>query len=285
MLLTKSQQHANIQRLIHITMKNIEFLLLGLGLMQKEVETYLAILQHGSLTHTEVAKLTNVNRTTTYNTTKNLIEKGLIKEDLASSSKKLVALPVSQLDKLLEKERELLQKRETRLREAKQALQNITTASRMVIPKIVFVEEKNLEKFLFAETTKWLDSVMKDDKCWWGFQDATFPEHFEKWLDYSWEKVSGLEGYHTAIITNRTRVELEHMAKKAYASRRDIRFWKESVNFNSTIWICGDYIITINTRTRPFYLVEMNDPMLAHNLRDIFRAIWKTIPKRKGVAI
>jgi sugar-specific transcriptional regulator TrmB len=265
-------------------MKNIEFLLLGLGLTQKEAETYLAILQHGSLSHTEVAKLTGVNRTTTYNTTKNLIEKGLIKEDLASASKKLVALPASHLDKLLEKDRELLHKRETRLREAKKALQNIATSSHMVIPKIVYIEEKDLEKFLFNETEKWHASLMEKDKCWWGFQDATFPEHFENWLDYSWKIVASDE-YRVAIITNDTPVETKRMSKKSYAKRRDVRFWKESVNFNSTIWIAGDYIITVNTRTHPFYLVEMHDPMLAENLRDIFRAIWKTVPKRKGATV
>lgn len=31
---------------------------------------------------------------------------------------------------------------------------------------------------------------MEKDSTWWGFQDHTFVEHYEKWIDWYWQEVA-----------------------------------------------------------------------------------------------
>ena len=42
-----------------------------------------------------------------------------------------------------------------------------------------------------------------------------------------------------------------------------------------TLWIVGDYIIMIQTLEKPFYLVEIKDAVLSHNMREVFKKLWK----------
>jgi hypothetical protein len=44
--------------------------------------------------------------------------------------------------------------------------------------------------------------------------------------------------------------------------------------FASTMWVMGDYVVTLATRIRPHSLVEIHDRMLAQNMRGIFKSLW-----------
>ena len=57
-------------------------------------------------------------------------------------------------------------------------------------------------------------------------------------------------------------------------TRRQIRFWEGDSDFTGTLWMVGDYIIMIQTVERPFYLVEIHDAVLAHNMREVFKKLW-----------
>lgn len=58
---------------------------------------------------------------------------------------------------------------------------------------------------------------------------------------------------------------------------RETLFWK--ANFSSSFWIAGDFIIMIYTQNRPFYLIEIYNPVMAHNLREVFKNLWKEIKR------
>ncbi len=57
---------------------------------QKETGLYLAILQQGKVTPTDLAKITGINRTTVYSVAKELIKKGVVAEDLCGKNKNLI---------------------------------------------------------------------------------------------------------------------------------------------------------------------------------------------------
>ncbi len=64
--------------------------------------------------------------------------------------------------------------------------------------------------------------------------------------------------------------------EKAY-KRRVLKFWKNTVEFTGSTWVCGDYLVMIITNQHPHYLIEIHDATLAHNVREICKGIWKDV--------
>jgi len=56
-----------------------------------------------------------------------------------------------------------------------------------------------------------------------------------------------------------------------------MKFWNEPSKFTATTWIAGDYLVMIITNQRPHYLVEIYDATLAHNMREVFKGLWKKV--------
>ena len=94
----------------------------------------------------------------------------------------------------------------------------------------------------------------------WGFQDHTFVKNYEKWIDWYWKKETTQEQWQ--LLSN----EVAEQIKKKKYSRRQIRFWEQSHNFQATTWIMGDYVAMIVTNQKPHYLVEIHDSILAHDM-------------------
>ena len=252
----------------------IQQLLKQLGFGEKEIAVYIAILQKGKVSASEVAKITGINRTTVYSTAKELIKRGVISEDLGGSTRYLVALPLKDLKLLLEKEEKELEKKKSAVEKAIKELRTLAKDAKYSVPKIVFVDEKDLEKHLYKQTKTWNNSILKSDGVWWGFQDHTFVKHYQKWIDWFWTTATP-KGVVLKLLSNKSSVE-KTMKKKKY-SKRQIKFWSDTKQFTATTWVGGDYLIMIITNQRPHYLVEIHDATLAHNIREVFKGIWKKV--------
>lgn len=70
--------------------------------------------------------------------------------------------------------------------------------------------------------------------------------------------------------------ESEKKMQKKYPERI-VKTLPGNEGFDSSLWICGDYIIMARTRERPHYLVEIRDPVLARNQRQLFKNLWEVI--------
>lgn len=114
---------------------------------------------------------------------------------------------------------------------------------------------------------------MKTDKTWRGFQDHTFVEKFEKWIDWHWEAAP--KEIDLKLFTNESEIE-KNMEIKKYAEKRMMKFLKSS-EFSATQWVVGEYIVFVMTKQRPYYLVEINDSVLAANTRELFKILWEKI--------
>jgi len=250
----------------------IEEILKKLGFSEKEAVVYLAILQHGKVLPADLAKITNINRTTVYSVIKELISKGVVNEDLGGENLYLVARPPQDLNQIISKEEKALEEKKGLIGKAINELNNLTKNTRYSIPKIVFIGEDDLENYLYKQTPAWNESIKKADGCWWGFQDQSFVRYFEKWIDWYWQSGSPKE-MKLKLLSNEAAEEIKD---KKYPNRK-IKFWKESDAFTSTVWINGDYLVMIVTGGTPRYLVEIHDAVLAHNMREVFKGIWKTV--------
>jgi sugar-specific transcriptional regulator TrmB len=254
------------------TLPMITPLLMQLGLNQKESRIYLHILNHGRITPAEIAKQTKINRATVYSIAKSLVTKGLITEDLGGKAVHFLPIPVDELRHIVKKEEVELREREQLLNKLISELSAIRPTIDSPIPKIRFIEEKNIDDHLKKQSPVWNKSLSERDRIWWGFQDHTFVDHYEKWIDWYWH-------YAPKEISLRLLSNISDTEKRMEGrhERRQIRFWDKADQFTATTWIIGDYVIMISTREHPFYLVEIHDKTMAHNMRDVFRNLWEIV--------
>ena len=249
----------------------IEELLSKLKFNKKQATIYLAVLKYGKITPAMLAEVTKLNRTTVYSVTKELVSMGVVGEDLGGPQLYLLARPPQDLELLIKKEeKELLEKKES-VKQAVKELQAFSKTAKYPIPKITFVQEEEVENHLYKATPRWDESILLYDGIWWGFQDHTFVRHYEDWIDWYWQTGSK-PSTRLKLLSN----EVAEQIKKKKFERRQIRFWQESHNFQATTWILGDFVVMISTSQRPHYLVEIHDAVLSHDMREIFKGIWKT---------
>ncbi len=253
----------------------LETILRNIGLTDKEISVYTTLMQQKRLTPAKVAKATGLNRSTVYSIAKGLMRKDLVAEEHIKNQTLLSALPPSNLNNLVKKEERELKEKKDLIGNAITELEAITTNTGFSIPKITFVYEEDLENYLYEQTPKWNDSVLRYDGAWWGFQDHTFVQNYQEWVDWFWNK-SAPEGVLLKMLTNKSDVE-KRMSVKGYA-RRMVKFWDKGKDFTCSMWVNGDYILMITTKQRPHYLVQIHDKTLAHNMREMFKSIWENQP-------
>ena len=242
-----------------------------IGLNDKEIKVYLSLLTNGKATPATLSKLTKINRATVYNVAQSLQSKGIIVEDLTDKVLYFSPLPPQNLEQIVERPKRELKEKELLIRKAINDLSLITPDKNYPVPKIRFVEEGDLESFLYDNTEKWEKDILRTDGIWWGFQDHSLIEQYRTWVDWYWKTPLGKK-CKMQIFSNSSEVEQE-MKKKHSGEARNIRY-DDGSNYTSSVWVGGDYLIMIVTRQHPFYLVEIHDATLAHNMREVFKKLW-----------
>jgi predicted transcriptional regulator len=249
----------------------MEKLLTDLGLGPKEQAVYKLILERGKIPAALLSRLANINRTTVYSVAKELKEKGLIVEDLGGKTLYYLPARENELEKIIKREKEEVLKKESVIRELQSVLKNIPESSTYSVPKIRFIEEHELEDYLYEATPRWIESNLANDLTWWGYQDHTFVERFKDWIVWFWKKAP--DQVNLKMFSNDSTIETQMV--KENIDRRQIRFWNGADSITGTQWIVGSYIILIVTKQKPFYLVEIHDSVMAHNMREVFKKLWQ----------
>ncbi len=249
----------------------INELLKQLGLAEKQARVYLGVLQYGKITPASLAKIVGLNRSTVYSVAKELMALGVIAEDLGGRTLYLVAKPAEDLEMIVKRQEKELEGKKNLVKSAISELKGLNKTGVYAVPKIVFIEESEIDNHLYKQTPIWAESIRQRGGTWWGFQDHSFVEHYEKWIDWSWE--SGVqEGIDLKLLSN----EQEGRVKRKTFPRRTVKFWNQSKHFTASTWICGDYVIMLVTNQRPHYLVEIHDAVLALNQREVFKGLWQS---------
>jgi len=247
-------------------------LLQQLDLKPKEIKVYMAVLEREKATPAEIARVTKINRPTVYSIAKKLVSRGLLVEDLGSKTLYLSAAPPEELTKLIKKEEEEFQAKTKLIEELSHQIATAKAGTAYPVPKIRFVEEQGVEKHLYARAEAWTESVLHNDGYWWGFQDYSFLENYQSWIDWYWKTMP--KETRLRLLSNQSPLETKVGPKY---ERREIKAWNKSENFTATTWIAGDYIIIIVTNQKPFYLVEIHDKTMAHNFREVFKNLWEVV--------
>jgi sugar-specific transcriptional regulator TrmB len=248
----------------------IDFTLHRLGLGKREIIVYKTILEYSKIAPSHISRLTKIGRTTVYSVAKELLHKNLIIEDV--SGKIVYYSPADQkkLESIVQDESKKVAEKGMLINELQEYIQSIPKSKTFSIPKIKMVSENDVLDYLYSATQTWDASLSGTDTTWWGFQDIPFVQVYEKWIDWYWTKVS--KKTHLKMLTNSAPIE-ERMRSKKY-TRRNLKFI-ENTELTATQWVVGNYVIMIITAQRPYYLIEINDSVLAHNMREMFKLLWE----------
>lgn len=249
-----------------------EKLLTSLGLSVNETRVYKAILKTRIASPATLAIMTGVKRTTAYHTARMLVDKGLLIEDSTKRPKVFLSATTEDIQTLIDTERNKFVNREKVLQELSNELSRTGIDESYPVPQIHFVEEEKLEQFFYKAVLRWNESVLAKKVAWWGFQDHTFADHYTKVIEWYWKKTG--EKLAVNLLSNRSETEKKMAGKYP---RRNIKFWDKTNHFLSTTWVAGDYVIMINTRSQPFYLVEIHDATLANDMREVFKNLWTLV--------
>lgn len=250
-----------------------EGLLTSLGLEGKEAAVYQQILQSGAMTPVAIGKASGIKRTTAYSIARALVEKGFLTEDSTRRPRVFAAATPEEVLSIVDVERKRLDAKEDSLKRLSAELSKLSAKTSYPVPTVRFVEEEKIEAFLRQQSPVWNTSLQETESMWWGFQDHTFVEEYDDWIVWYWKQAwSPIE---LRLLSNRAESELKF--GPTIGPKRQIKFWGEATNFHSTTWVVGEYVVMINTRSKPFYLVEIHDKLMAHDHREVFKNLWPLV--------
>ncbi len=242
-----------------------------LGLNDNEREVYLSVLKAGKISPIRVASETGINRTTVYSIARKLAKLGLINEDLGAKTAYLYAEKPEAIVHMINKEEASLKERQKIAESVISELVKLPSSNTYSVPKIKFIEEDDLNDYLYKSYEAFSASGLQHDNTWWGYHDSSFTENYGKYVDWTW--THGPPGLKVRFFTN-NEASVEEEMRKRHPERLFITLAPEDV-FDSSLWVIGDYVIMGQTRVRPHYLVEINDPVFARSQRQLFKNLWE----------
>lgn len=243
---------------------------LQLGFNNNEKEVYLAVLRAGKIPVHRVASLTSINRTTVYSIAKKLSDLGLISEDKGQKVSYLVAEPPEKLLAIIEKEENEIQEKKLSVNVLITELSAIKSEKQYSVPRIKFIEETDLSEYLYGQSKTWSDSLNKYDSTWWGYHDSSATTAYGDWINWCWKQPFS-QSVKVKFFSNNNEVEGQ---MNELHSNRLTKPLPTGTEFDSSLWIVGDYVLMVQTRMRPHYLVEIHDEVLARNQRALFKGLW-----------
>lgn len=240
-----------------------------LGLNDNEREVYLAVLKAGKASPARLAKETGINRTTVYSVSRKLMSLGLIGEDLSAKVGYLYAEKPEALEQMFTKEENEIKQKKEIAKILTKELAGLPSAKSYSVPKIKFVEEADLSEYLYKQYALWSQSGEERDNTWWGYADSSFTKEYKEWIHWTWKH--GPKGQKVNFFANESDIEEEVSAQHPERLTRPLPKGQE---FDSSFWVIGDYVIMVQSRERPNYLVEIHDAVFARNQRQLFKNLW-----------
>lgn len=249
-------------------------LLKKIGLNETESEVYLAVLGKGKVLPSSISKQTNIKRSTVYSAAEELIKKGILEKDLSGKSTYYVATSSDTIENYVEQEKRDLLERMEAAKDLVKEIDALPKSKKYSVPRIQFIEGEEVVKFIYKQTPIWWESMIStEETTWWGFQDHTILElsGFKKWIVWFWDKAPA--EINLKLFSNEEKIE-KQFSKEKTLPKRNIKFW-DGEPFTASQMIIGDYVVNISTDQDPAYLVQIHDKVLAKNLRNLYKKLWK----------
>lgn len=245
-----------------------------LGFDDKEIAVFVAVLERGRVAPAAVAKITGINRSTVYSVAKVLADKGILQIDATTEPAYLVVESADVLGKLISRQERELAEKKSLVNDAMKQLESVPKSKRYSVPKVKFYNERELKDALYSQLPIWAESaIVIKEPSWWGFQDVSLVQEFPDWIIEHYGIIP--DSVSTHMFTNAKPAESD-IHKKVSDPRRVVKYLDDKNHqFTATQAVLGDYIIYVMTDEKPFYMIEIHDRVMAHNLREVFKMLWE----------
>lgn len=227
-----------------------------------------SLLDYARISANDLSKHTGLPRSSVYAALKALKEEGVV-ATRSEGGKILfeIASPRAFI-KRIERRRDELTKQEQLASELADLLEH--EGSNFPLAQIQSRQgKKSVEEFLFSRLPTWRASIARGDDTWWGYQDNQFVQQYSRWLTHTWATTAKTEL--VRLFSNPESIAQESTRK---IHGRTIRPVPPGFAFASTVWIIGDFMVLVSTRSKPHRLIELRDVIFTASQRDAFRLLW-----------
>ena len=246
-------------------MDNLDSTLASLGFSQKEIKIYLALLELGTASYTDLAKKTGIKRTSLYAMVDKLIERGVVHPEV--DTKKLTPLAPDRLFATLQSKVLQFHKLIPALADLgkdKGALSKVKFYSGVDGIKEAYLEEENAKT---AKADRFV-LVVSDTKTWNGFWN----EHDK---DFSHTYLTGLKrsGYHQqAFFSGGPDGKLNKKFVPEYNMK--IHYLPEDYNYEFDMEVRPSQIIISDLKAEQPYAIKIISSELARAMANFFNYAW-----------
>lgn len=238
-----------------------------LGLSEKEAKVYLAALESGPALASILAQKSGVNRPSTYDACKSLIQKGLMSKTITNNLNYFVA----------EKPDQLVQNFQDKLNQSKELLPELLSISKTASfkPKIRFFEGVSGIKQIYEETLGCKEKVILQAVSIIDFI-ASVGEDFAK--DYIKRRS------HKKILAKALHAISGDLIGDPYGITsqkhlRDVRYLPPKMFSTAMIMIYDDKVVMMSTKKESFgFIIESKE--FSQTMKNWFEVLWQTGSKK-----
>ncbi|MCF7865428.1 MAG: helix-turn-helix domain-containing protein [Candidatus Pacebacteria bacterium] len=247
-------------------------LVINLGLSEVESEVYLAALESGNATASQIAKIARLQRVTTYEVLKRLSNRGFVKVKVKHGTKVKYFLPIG-LQEVKNKVKTKKNELETSLRgiDSLSSFFNQKLSIQKTKPEVLYFEgvegvktaihdtlDQRPKEILSFSSDKWLDSV--------------FSKNFLK--EY-WDRRVALRIATRGIIPNENKAISYFNKKKNESELRQVRSLpKDKFDFRNEIDVYDNNICIVSLEEGKEHAIIIRSESLAQSMRDVFEVLW-----------
>lgn len=246
---------------------NLEEKIKKLGLSDKEAKVYLALIELGQASPSEVASYSGVNRATTYVILEELRKKGLATSLEKNKKIHFIAESPERLKNLFETEKEKLEENFSDLKNVLPDLEKLYE-SRGERPKVRFFEGKEgiaaIREDVLKVKTNYFYQIVPIDESYRFFPPKP-NDHREKMA----KKLSKILRK-TIYTTKKGRIFPEKSGKL------DFNKFLSGEKFSTEVVIYGKKVALVAHKNKPIGII-IEDEVISHTVKVIFEIIWKLL--------
>lgn len=251
----------------------LKVILQDLGLGDREAKIYLALLELGQATISELAKKTRLERTSCYGYLQRLAELGLIAEDFRKYGKKITPLPLKKVVALLERRQRKLRRRSLELQDLIPVIEK-QYKLKVQMPKIRYFEGLDGAREIY-----W-DSLSKAGITILNYTSADDCLNYIPKLIKEYVEERSRKHIKVKVLTSQLSAEtLKYMEETSQPSGREYKVLPKGFDLTSEYLIYQDKVANISLNPDPdkIWGTIIQDKELARNQKKIFNLVWKLV--------
>ncbi len=249
-------------------MEKIKKTLIKLGLKEKEIKIYLAILSLGKCNVSEISRKTKIKRTGIYQYLEDLLKKDFVYQ---TTNKKRILYSAYRPKKIisyLEKEKRSLERKQNNIKKIIPELESLFSES-FKKPNIVFLEGKNGLWEAFLEITNTWQPIYQIFSPESFFKIFSFEDNHELLMKLK-ERDIKLYG-----LVEESDTTQERLKRKEYNSFVKNKLLPAELKFKSDLLVTGDKLVLVSYKNLTAVIIK--DKAIADMQRNFLKFVWKSL--------